>query len=373
MDCERFDKTTMELLYGELDEISEAAALRHLHHCTRCREIWGHLKTTKELSDVPMEDSPSDLFDSILTAEKRARQSLTTGERFSRAISVAAGYAMRPQVAMAAILLLVIGSSLMFIPMGPTDGGQISVTELGTPHTEAPLEGRSTEAMVFEKVASAPLAEPSEAEQDELDDRESEKKVNDLEGQRRAYSEAMSAYQDGRYAEAERLFSEVASGGGQQAASAALHEGHAARNGSGCARAATLYDAISAQYSGSTVGSEASWHAASCYRAMGQLRRASAHYEALRKQSAYRDRAEQALSELEGPAIIASKAASSTSKPSATNDSSPVPQSKEASPPPSAAAGEKETEITPPASVPEPSPKSEGTTPKEAPDPSPAP
>src|SRR5690606_9451053 len=269
---------------------------RHLHHCTRCREIWGHLKTTRELSDVPMEDPPSGLFDSILLAEKRAHQSLTIGERFSRGISIAAGYAMRPQVAMAAILLLMIGSSLMFVPLGPTDGGQISVTELGTPHTEAPVQGRSTETMVFEKVAAAPRAEPSDAEQDDRDEGENEKKLKDLEGQRRAYSEAMSAYQDGRYAEAERLFSEVASAGGQQAASAALHEGHAARNGSGCARAAALYDAISAQYPGSTVGSEASWHAASCYRAMGQSQRASAHYEALKKQPAYSDRAQQALS-----------------------------------------------------------------------------
>jgi hypothetical protein len=360
----------MELLYGELDEISEAAALRHLHHCTRCREIWGHLKTTKELSDVPMEDIPDDLFDSILKAERMAHQSLTAGERFSRAISVAAGYAMRPQVAMAAILLLVIGSSLMFVPLGPTDGGQISVTELGTPHTEVPMEGRSNETMVFEKVASAPRAEPSEAEQDELEDRESEKKVNDLEGQRRAYSEAMSAYQDGRYAEAERLFSEVASAGGQQAASAALHEGHAARNGSGCARAAALYDAISAQYSGSTVGSEAAWHAAACYRAMGQLRRASAHYEALRKQSAYRERAEQALSELEGQTIVAAQAAGNSSKPSATSKAQSVPQNSEASPPTTAPVDGKEEAASPPPAppVPELDSKSAEPTPKGATD-----
>ena len=69
MDCERFDRTTMDLLYGELDELSEAAAMRHLHHCTRCRDIWGHLRTTKDLAALPQEPPPDGLFTDILAAE----------------------------------------------------------------------------------------------------------------------------------------------------------------------------------------------------------------------------------------------------------------------------------------------------------------
>jgi TolA-binding protein len=297
MDCERFDKITIELLYGELDKISEAAALRHLHHCTRCRDIWGHLKATRELSEIPMEEPPPDLFDSILLAERNAHNHLTTRERFSRAISILAGYAMRPQIAMAAILLLMIGSSLMFIRTSPTDAGKISVTEQGTPHAETPEAAPPLSApLMFEKVGSP--SDFNDVEDDDAPDTSSKGADPGEDGSRRAYAEAMSAYQDGRYAEAERLFSELASGGGAQAPSAALHEGHAARNGSGCGTAAALYDAIAARYSGSTVGSEASWHAASCYRALGQDRRAAAHYEGLMKQSAYASRAKQALDEL---------------------------------------------------------------------------
>lgn len=303
MDCERFDKITMELLYGELDELSETAALRHLHHCTRCREIWGRLKTTREFTNIPMEEPPADLFDSIVMAERSAQKHLTTGERFSRAISILAGYAMRPQVAMGAILLLMIGSSLMFLRSDPANRGKISVTELGTPHAESSDEfSKKTDAPVFDRVGQNSL--PVEGALAQSDSAVSPSASSpappvDEQSSRSAYAEAMNAYQDGRYAEAERLFSEIAAGGGSQAASAALHEGHAARNGSGCGRAAALYDSIASRYSGTSVGSEASWHAASCYRALGQIRRAAAHYESLKLQSVYTSRAEQALRELE--------------------------------------------------------------------------
>lgn len=315
MDCERFDKSTMDLLYGELDELSAAAALRHLHHCTRCRDIWGHLRTTKELSDIPMEDPPEDLFDSVMRAEASAHRSLPARERFSRGISVLAGYAMRPQLAMAALLLLMIGSSLVFVRNDPSDGGKVSVTELGTPHAEPSYDKKSSdEALVFDGDPDARLEEEEEYESTigtaRRDRAPNEAKPSD----RETYNEAMAAYQEGRYAEAERLFSEVASAGGERGASAALHEGHAARNGSGCQRAAALYDAVAARYAGGTVSDEASWHAASCYRAMGQLRRASAHYTALKDRPAYATRAETALTEIESQLAVASEAEGAAGK-----------------------------------------------------------
>lgn len=304
MDCERFDKTTMDLLYGELDELSAAAALRHLHHCTRCRDIWGHLRTTRELSDIPQEDPPADLFDAIMSAEANAHRSLPARERFSRGVSVLAGYAMKPQLAMAALLLLMIGSSLVFVRSDPRNQGQVSVTERGTPHTEALSDSAApNRALVFEGERNSPVPRAA-AENDES---EVGATATDTEqpSDRLTYNEAMAAYQEGRYAEAERLFSEVASAGGERAASAALHEGHAARNGSGCQRAAALYDAVAARYSGGTVADEASWHAATCYRAMGQLKRASAHYTALKDRPAYAARAESALAEIEAQLVVA--------------------------------------------------------------------
>ncbi len=369
MDCERFDKTTMELLYGELDELSEAAALRHLHHCTRCREIWGRLRTTRELAEIPLDEPPAGLFESIIDAEARAHRSLPARERFSRAISVMAGYAMRPQLAMAALLLLMIGSSLVFVRSGPLGHGEVSVTEVGKPYAE-PVAERSKldEALVFDGADDPErgVAQGQPKEQAAEMGAEPEPTSPAKSGSsRELYAAALNAYQEGRYAEAERLFSEVASTGGEQAASAALHEGHAARNGSGCQRAASLYDAVAEQYSGSTVADEASWLAASCYRAMGQLRRAASHYETLEKRPAFAARASKALEELNAQ-LIASAAKSNpgskadaagsppVSKPTATQSAadtkpaSPEPETKAGKGAPPAGPSPKTTEPTDP-------------------------
>jgi len=283
MDCERFDKVTIELLYEELDELSAAAARRHLHHCTRCQGIWNKLRATKDIAIVPQVEPPADLFESIIEAERRAESALPLPERFSRLVSVIAGYAMRPQLAMAALLLLMIGSSLLFVRQDPTGRDQVSVTELGAPRS-APAEAGVRAAPVVVEGEGAPAGPAAEAESHPL---APEPKTT--------YSEAMAAYHEGRYAEAERLFGEVAAQGGEKAGSAALHEGHAARNGSGCQRAARLYDAVAEHFTGTTLAEEASWHAASCYQALGELGRARAHYVALEGSPAFRDRAAAAL------------------------------------------------------------------------------
>lgn len=310
MDCEKFDTVTMDLLYGELDELSEAAALRHLHHCTRCRDIWGHLRTTRELADIPLEEPPSDLFESIISAERNATKTLPFRERASRVISIMAEYAMRPQLAMAALLLLMIGSSLIFVRTGPADRGQISVTELGTPTSEGAVRTETgKEALVFEGDPAAAARLLGGSEENPTGSAEGEASENAEKPSpgslAQTYRDAMTAYQEGRYAEAERLFSDVASENDERAASAALHEGHAARNGSGCQRAAALYDSVAERFQGGTVGDEASWHAATCYRAMGQLKRAAAHYTRLKARPAYASRADKALAEIDAMMVAA--------------------------------------------------------------------
>lgn len=338
MDCEKFDTVTMDLLYGELDELSEAAALRHLHHCTRCRDLWGHLRTTRELAEIPLEEVPSDLFDSVIAAEKNATLTLPLRERASRAISVMAEYAMRPQLAMAALLLLMIGSSLIFVRTGPADRGQVSVTELGTPTGEGTVRSYAgKEALVFEgDHATAARSSDDDGAADiagQTDEALEQDNKGSPGGMAEAYREAMAAYQEGRYAEAERLFSDVASQGNERAASAALHEGHAARNGSGCQRAAALYDAVATRFEGGTVGDEASFHAATCYRAMGQLKRAAAHFTRLRLRPAYAPRAEKALAELDELEMVAAAAAEKPKSAQTTGDASAASSSAPAAKP----------------------------------------
>jgi TolA-binding protein len=308
MDCERFDKNSMELLFGELDELSEAATLRHLHHCTRCRGIWSHLRTTRELAQLPLEEAPPDLFERILAAENLAHRSLPWRERFSRIVSIMAGYAMRPQLAMAVLLVLMVGSGLIFFRAHPSGNSSDSmrVVERGAPSSEPPRTKHSDPTLVYGGDAdpSNQLAGRAESEGEAEPPGTAALNSPDEEGRRRqrmAYSDAMNAYQQGRYAEAERLFSEVALTRGEQAASAALHEGHAARNGSGCQRAAGIYDAVASRPGSGTVAYEASWHAASCYAAMGQTERAVGHYRNLAAQPAFAERATKALAELLPP------------------------------------------------------------------------
>ncbi len=303
MDCERFDRNSMNLLYGELDELSEAATLRHLHHCTRCREIWGHLRTTREIAQPPQIEPPNDLAARIIAAEREAHRNLPLRERFSRTVSVLAGYAMRPQLAMAALLVLMVGSGLIFVRARPTSGNSdgMRVVERGMPSVDHPEKPQTDEMLVFGGEPD-PLMEGSVEEQAAAGSEDDIHSVTPADEHRRrehaAYGDAMAAYQQGRYAEAERLFSEVASTGGEQAASAALHEGHAARNGSGCQRAAAIYDSVAQRQGATTIGDEASWHAASCYRAMGHTAQALSHYRKLSSRGAFSERAKQALTEL---------------------------------------------------------------------------
>ena len=350
MDCERYDKIALNLLYGELDELTAAAAKRHLHHCTRCKGISSGMQATKELASVPLVDAPAGLHARILQAERLAHKELSLRERVGRTVSVLAGYAMRPQLAMAALLLLMVSTSLVFLRARPAEHDQVSVTERGVPGIEAealPRHSIVTEALPPEpsarKERSAPrpaMPAPAAAQSEERALRAEAPSPpttrsaagQDAVAERAAdgadaaspptFERALEAYHAGRYAEAEKQFRRVASAGGPQATRAALHEAHAARNGAGCQQAAPLYDTVAARYTGTPIADEASWHAASCYRAVGQQERAAAHYRRLASQPGYAERASQALAALEtdapsGGDAVASRKAGKPAKPAA--------------------------------------------------------
>lgn len=306
MDCERFDQASLELLYGELDELTASGLRRHLSHCERCQSAWQKMVRTREAFHIDLEEPPSDLFDQIMAAEQEAMHHLPPKERLGRWVSIVAGYAMRPQLAMAALLLLMVGSSLVFVRGGPGPGDQVAVRETGSPVSEvpsargraAPLVVATEETAVLEaKAETAPAFEEDKTQRTAALNASSAKQAESSAAPVRIadYSEAMRAYQAGSYAEAERLFSEVAARGEEKAGAAALHEAHAARNGSGCQRASAIYDEVALRYRGTPVGDEASFHAANCYRSLGQLARAKAHLEHLKDHPAYKTQVEQIL------------------------------------------------------------------------------
>jgi hypothetical protein len=339
VDCEKFDRIVLDLLYGELDELTAAAAKRHLEHCARCRNIDASLRATREVGMLPLLDAPEGLELRILEAERHATELMPLRKRLGRGLSLLAGYAMRPQLAMAALLMLMIGSSLLFLRAQPGDRGHVLVTERGVPESDndsvtvtakpaelpqsvvaprqsprfdeaPPRRDRSADAK-GEAHAAAPLATvPPASAPGALDDRgaqaaanaPSDDKADDGAGEGASdtdasYNAAMAAYRDGRYSEAERRFAAIASQGGSHAASAALYEVQALRMVSGCPAAAPRFDDVHSRYPGA-VGNDAAWQAADCFRSLGDVARARQDYQDLLSDPNYKARAQDALAEL---------------------------------------------------------------------------
>ncbi|HET9958071.1 MAG TPA: hypothetical protein VFQ61_26425, partial [Polyangiaceae bacterium] len=114
----------------------------------------------------------------------------------------------------------------------------------------------------------------------------------------RSYDQALAAYRDRRYAEAEKRFAEVAERGEENAASAALYSALATRARAGCSAAAPRFDAVHQKYPDAGAGREAAWQSAGCYRTLGDFEKARRQYEGLLGLPGYADRAQAALGSL---------------------------------------------------------------------------
>ncbi|HTA93575.1 MAG TPA: hypothetical protein VK745_28550 [Polyangiaceae bacterium] len=382
MDCEKFDRIVLDLLYDELDELTSAAAKRHMEHCARCRSIGAGLRATREVGMLPLVDAPEGLELRILEGEQRATELLPLGKRLGRGLSLLAGYAMRPQLAMAALLMLMIGSSLLFLRAQPGDREHVLVTERGVPESDndsvavlpkkvdslaseaprgatrpslraddgAPHRDRAaaepkSEAhqqavpVTPEVAAAAPALGGGEAQgfakapaDDKADDNAAEA-AGDTDA---SYNAAMAAYRDGRYSEAQRRFAEIASQGGAHAPNAALYEVQALRMVSGCPSAAPRFDDVHSRYPGS-VGSDAAWQAADCFRSLGDLSRARQDYQDLLNDPNYKARAQDAIAELDQRAADQELAARRASAPVAAAPKSKAGAGAASAAPPAAA------------------------------------
>jgi hypothetical protein len=355
MDCEKFDRIVLDLLYSELDELTDASARRHIEHCSRCKSVISGLRATREVGALPLVDPPEGLELGILEAERRANARLPLRKKLGRGVSILAVYAMRPQVAMAALLLLVIGSSLFFLRGKPGDGDRMLVTERGSPEAEAAehvailpaperrsapaatpapkAAGAKGEALAQrdredDKAAepAAPAAEAAPAELAAKEDASDQDGLAPPGGDADSLDAANSAFQGGRYVEAQRRYEEIAARGGSDAAVAALQAVEALRRQRGCPAAAPRYVEVHSRFRDTPSGSEAAWQAGDCYRALGELTLARQNLEALLEVAEYRSRAETALNDLkarEEQIAEARKAKSTTGAGAAAAPASP--------------------------------------------------
>lgn len=115
MDCEKCEPLLLDELYGELDELTSAAVRRHVGGCARCGGILNGMKATRKLVSLPLVEVPVGLEDRILAAAAEAQKVVPIKSRLSRTISWAGAWAMRPQTAMAAVFLLMIGSTTLLL------------------------------------------------------------------------------------------------------------------------------------------------------------------------------------------------------------------------------------------------------------------
>jgi len=359
MDCEKFDRIVLDLMYGELDELTEAAAKRHIEHCSRCKGVSSGLRATREVGALTLVDPPDSLELGILEAERRLNARLPLRKKLGRAVSILAVYAMRPQLAMAALLLLMIGSSLFFLRGRPGARDSVLITERGVPETEAehvairpapPIEQQeapAAAASAMPKLASAKTEAPAAREREDKPSevalgaaepsKDGELKGAAAEGEALPGAEpgadsmdaATAAFQGGRYVEAQRRFEEIAARGGSEAPVAALQAVEALRRQRGCPAAAPRYAEVHSRYRDTPSGNEAAWQAGDCYRALGELSQARQSLEALLEVAEYRSRAEAALQELTAreEQVASAKKAKAAAGAAAPPAASPVPAS----------------------------------------------
>ncbi|MGK3991713.1 zf-HC2 domain-containing protein [Sorangium sp. So ce1024] len=304
MDCEKFDQHVMDALYDELDELTYAAMKRHMEGCARCASAFSGLRAARDAGSLPIEEPSETLEARILEAVEVAQKKTPFRRKALRALAWAGSHAMRPQLAMAALFVLVIGSSLLLL-RPKTGVAPVRVTEWGQP--------------AFDQHEAPSVAAPAAAE----------------EGDGRRPAEA-KASEPPRAAEAAKEKSARAAVAPEDSASAALRDAQTLQRKSGCAAAVGKLDEIGVRHPGTPAAHAAMWEAARCYQAAGDTERARELLLALRSTKGYGDRAEQMLAGLEAgagranqqnaaPASATGATAARRSAPMAPGASTPAP------------------------------------------------
>ncbi len=316
MDQEKFDQHLMDYLFDELDEVTRAAMKRKLESDAQCREIEAGLRATLEVGQLPLEEPSDDLEDRILSAAMLARQREPWHIKVIRSLSWAGSHAMRPQFAMAARLMLVLGSSILLLRSRP---GSVAVTPGkdtlagASAAPEAPVAGEPTAAATAFAVAqrqaaaakAAGQAAPSTVARADEPNGETAESTDDPEAVAVAEADAdadaqlgraMKNFKAGNFSEAQRDFVALNRAGGSNAAVAGLYEARAVRAQSSCKGAIAIYERVRQNHAASTAASTATFEQADCYRLLGQNAQASKLWLALKSDKVYGSRAAHELS-----------------------------------------------------------------------------
>lgn len=328
MDSEKFDKVVLDLLYDELDELTRASAIRHIEQSRRAKGLYSELRATREVGTLPLVEPPEDLERRILEAEANARAERPLRQRLGTLVSIAASYAMRPQLGMAALLMLMLGSSLLLLRGKPGETSNVLITERGVqesehetvtvvPVTPAAPEAKATAPSEGQRGTRMAAPEPSRA--DGVPSEQKKKSAATT-----ARSKTSLGYDDsagaGSFAPAPLPAAPAAAAPRAAEAAgkgAAVDLEASARDEAapspGCAASLAHHEAVRANPPSPSEGYAATWEAAECYRELGSYAQARAAYQSLTLVPEYADRARRALSELPRP-VADAPAATATSR-----------------------------------------------------------
>ncbi|MEZ4437831.1 MAG: tetratricopeptide repeat protein [Polyangiaceae bacterium] len=340
MDQDKFDQHLMGYLFDELDEVTAAAMKRKIEADADCRDLVAGLRATIEVAKLPLEEPSDDLEERILAAANVAQAGEPFHRKVLRSLSWAGSWAMRPQLAMAALLMLVIGSSVLLMRARPGAVG-VTPTKEATPVVAASEEDGATEAPAAEPEAVAmaddakPQADQPETTATAAPSADRAAAASGAPAETISYDQAMADYKAGRFGDAQRGFNQVASRGGAQAPTAALFEARSARAQSGCNAAVPLYEQVRARHGSAAAGADATFELGDCLRQLGRTDEALQVFASLADNDQYRERVAHELSEDATPGTSGGSALASKQRAAAPKAAraKPAPASPAPAPP----------------------------------------
>ena len=274
MDCDQFESAMMDVLYGEIDAAKRAAARDHTAICATCAARLRGLRASRRVASVPLALS-SDGLEQVIVAPMGHAHELgspfrpRSGEgkdvpslrqRTARIVSLAGSWAMRPQTAMSAVFLVMIGTSVLLLrgkAHAPTEAS-VTVTQQGTP------------ALPVASASQKPIEPPS------------------------PFEAAAIQYRAGQFDEAMRAFDTLAASD----PNAELWASRAARAGKGCRAAVTRFDHLVQRAAGTPVGWDALLEGGICFRSIGNASEARVRLNALLRVDSHKERAHTELERL---------------------------------------------------------------------------
>jgi hypothetical protein len=174
MTCEQVSDLLTELVCGELDAESEANVRAHAASCATCAPELSALTSVLRVAESIPLDEPSPAVEQRIMQAAREAMSRKAGvtQALDTSTSPLTGFrawferlgawAMSPQVAMASVLLLVVGIGLYALPFGePSAPEALHLAQ--EPEAEAPAPTAAATAAPSESAAEEAVAEDVEA------------------------------------------------------------------------------------------------------------------------------------------------------------------------------------------------------------------